>query len=90
LVGVEIDSDRAAPHTPLTLDGRIVGHTLSSHYSPSLRRAIALARIEESAANAGARLSLTLPPGFSCPELRVVRATVAVLPFLKEPDSFGA
>jgi aminomethyltransferase len=85
-MGVEIDSDRAAPHTPLLAGGRGIGHTLSSCYSPTLRRAIALARIEESAAKAGSRLTVTLPPGLAWPELRVVRATVVDLPFLGAPD----
>jgi aminomethyltransferase len=89
LVGVEIDADRAASHTPLFVDGRVMGHTLSSHYSPCLRRAIALARIAESEAKPGTQLSLTLPSCLEWPELRVARATVVALPFLGRPDSLA-
>jgi len=89
LAGVEIDSEHAAPHTPLSMAGNVVGHTLSSHYSPCLRRAIALAEIAENAAKTGTQLTLTLPPGLYRPELRVVRATVVDLPFLRQPDSLG-
>ncbi|MGD0192093.1 MAG: glycine cleavage T C-terminal barrel domain-containing protein [Rhizomicrobium sp.] len=87
LMGIEIESQCPAPHTPLSLSGQIVGRTLSSLYSPSLRRAIALAQISPSAATAGARLSLMLPPSLDAPELRMVEARIVDLPFLAQPDS---
>ena len=87
LVGVQIESDSAAPHTPLTIDGRAVGRTLSSAYSPFLRQAIALAQVDDSVAKPGTRLRLTLPPSLHAPELRSALARVVDLPFLKRPDS---
>jgi aminomethyltransferase len=87
LVGVEIESDVAAPHTPLLAAGRRVGHTLSSAYSPTLRRAIALAQIDEGVAKPGTQLALTLPPCLRSPEFRVVPAVIAALPFIEPPDS---
>jgi aminomethyltransferase len=86
LMGVEIDSDQAAPHTPLINGTRIAGHTLSSVYSPTLRRAIALAQVDEDDAKPGKRLSLMLPPSLESPELRVAGATIVKLPFLAQTD----
>jgi glycine cleavage system aminomethyltransferase T len=83
---VQIESDVAAPHTPLSVDGRAAGHTLSSVYSPSLRQAIALAQVDHSAARPGTRLGLTLPPSLESPELRPAAAMVVDLPFLKGLD----
>jgi aminomethyltransferase len=87
LAGVEIDSDSPAPFTPLLLKGRTVGHTLRSAWSPSLRRAIALAQIDVSAFAPGTKLTLTLPSSRDFPELRNAEARVTALPFLKVPDS---
>ncbi len=50
LVGLEIESDGPAPFTPLMLNDKVVGHTLRSVYSPALKRAIALATVDEAAA----------------------------------------
>ncbi len=86
LAGIEIDSDIPAPFTPLLLNGRAVGHTLRSVWSPSLRRAIALAQIDVSAFAPGTKLTLTLPPSSAIPELRTAQARVTALPFLKVPD----
>jgi aminomethyltransferase len=85
LAGVEIDSDTPAPHAQLTAGGECIGHTLSSCYSPTLRRAIALAEIEEWTAKPGTRLELTLPPSLQTPGLRTSGATVVALPFLEQP-----
>ncbi len=82
LVGLEIDSVTPAPHTPLARNGQAVGHTLSSLYSPALRRAIALAIVEDAAAKPGTELSLTLPPSAEAPQLRAANARVRELPFL--------
>lgn len=85
LVGLLIDSDRPAPFLPVTRDGAVVGRTLSSAYSPLLRRAIALAQIDEAHAAPGTEVSLPLPgdrtllPG-------AATARVADLPFLPAPD----
>jgi aminomethyltransferase len=87
LVGLELDCETSAPHTPVLRNGQAIGHTLSSHYSPALRRAIALAIVEESAAAPGTELSLTLPPTAKAPEFRNAMARVAALPFLPVPDS---
>jgi glycine cleavage system T protein (aminomethyltransferase) len=87
LVGIEIEADRPAPHTPLLLGERKIGHTLNSHYSPALRRAIALAQVERSAAEPGTSLTLTLSPNRETPDFRTVAARVVALPFLPAPDS---
>ncbi len=87
LVGIEIDSEIPAPHTPLLAEGRIVGRTFSSFYSPSLRRAIALAQIDT--VKPGATLTLTLPPTPENPELRSATTHVAELPFLGAPDQIA-
>jgi aminomethyltransferase len=89
LAGIEIHSDIPAPFTPLLLKGRAVGHTLCSMWSPSLRRAIALAQIDVSAFAPGTKLTLTLPPSRAVRELRTAEARVVALPFLKVPDSIA-
>ena len=86
LVGLEIDADVPAPFTPVMQNDRIVGHTLRSAYSPALKRAIALATVDEAVA-AAAALSLTLPPDMAKPELRKAAARVVGLPFLEKPAS---
>lgn len=90
IAGIEIDSETPAPFTPLTQNGRTVGYTMSSVYSPALRRAIALARIDATAAEPGTVLSLTLPPDRSLCQLRNAVARVTALPFLEAPDSITA
>lgn len=87
LAGIEIESDTPAAHTPLQCAGVMVGHTLASVYSPALRRAIALAKVEKSAATTGTRLSLTLAPCAQVPEFRTVHAYVAEMPFLPAPQT---
>ena len=82
LVGVEFEGETPAPHTPLLRADAAVGHTLSSLYSPALRRAIALALVEVSAAAPGTALRLTLAPSLETPELREVTVRVAALPLL--------
>jgi glycine cleavage system aminomethyltransferase T len=68
--------------------GSVVGRTFSSFYSPSLRRAIALAQIE--AASPDAVLTLAVPPTFEHPALRNVAAHIADLPFLPAPDQIAS
>ena len=90
LVGLEIDSDEPAPFTPVMLNDKVVGHTLRSVYSPALKRAVALATVDEVVAAAATPLSVTLPPDMAKPELRKAAARVTGLPFLEKPDSIGA
>jgi aminomethyltransferase len=90
LVGLEIDSDEPAPFTPIALNDKIVGHTLRSVYSPALKRAIALATVDDAAAAVATLLSLTLPPAMAKPELRKAAARVTSLPFLEKPASIDA
>jgi len=85
LAGIVIDSDTPAPFVPLLRDGSVVGRALSSRYSPTLRRAIALAQIDMAYA-AGTRVSLILPPGRDALLPAVAAATVVDLPFLPAPD----
>ena len=90
LAGVEIDSDMPAPHTPLLAAGRCIGRTLSSVYSPTLRRAIALARLDSATSPPGTRLALSLPGGLGDIQPRVVDAIVVDLPFLPPPEEIGS
>ena len=84
LVGIEFDSEIPAPHAPLLSDGQIVGRTLSSFYSPALRRAIALAQVW--ATKPHTKLSISLPPAFERAELRSAVAHVVELPFMPAPE----
>ena len=90
LVGLILDSTTPAPFTPVLLGSTIVGRTLSSRYSPTLRRAIALAQIDESHAATGTRLTLTLPAARDLLLPTVAAACVADLPFLPPPDPLPA
>lgn len=84
-VGLVFDSVTPAPFVPVLADGRPVGATLSSFFSPALRRAIALARIDAALAVPGIEVSLVLPASRTlAPTLAVAR--VADLPFLPPPD----
>jgi aminomethyltransferase len=85
LVGVTLDSAIPAPFTLLLANGIVVGRTLSSRYSPTLRRAIALAQIDEAHAAPGTMLTLTLPASRDLPPT-VAAACVTDLPFLPPPD----
>jgi aminomethyltransferase len=90
LAGLEIDGDEPAPFTPVLLNDKVVGHTLRSAYSPALKRAIALATVDEAAVTPATVLSLTLPPAMAKPELRKAVARVTGLPFLEKPVSIDA
>ena len=81
---------KPAPFTPLMLNDKVVGHTLRSVYSPALKRAIALATVDDAVAAAATLLSLTLPPDMAKPELRKAAARVTGLPFLEKPASIDA
>ena len=58
LVGILLDSDRPVPHMLLMRDGRSVGRTLGSLYSPALGCAIALAVLEPGASASGTVLQV--------------------------------
>jgi aminomethyltransferase len=90
LVGLVLDGTTPAPFTPILANGAIVGRTLSSCLSPTLRRAVALAQIDEAHAAAGTRLSLTLPTSRETLLPTVAAATVIDLPFLAPPDPIAA
>jgi len=85
LLGLELDSVALAPFTPLWYNGQIVGHTLTSLYSPALRRAIALAQIEIFASRPGTQLAVTLSPSAENPAFCNVTARGTGLPFLPAP-----
>jgi aminomethyltransferase len=89
LAGLEFDGDVPAPFTPLLRDGKAIGHTLTSAFSPALRRAIALAQVDMAAVQPGTVLSLVLPPSLDIPEFRSVAARVVSLPFLPAPDQIA-
>jgi len=86
-MGLQIESERAAPRIPVIVNGRAVGRTLSSCYSPALHQAIALAQIEGKFAKSGASVTLNLPLCLQSPEICTARATVVDLPFLRPPDA---
>ncbi len=90
LVGIAFDGEVPAPFTPLARDGKAVGHTMSSVFSPALRHAVALAQVDIGAVQPGTVLSLTLPPTRDVPELRAASARVASLPFLKASEQYSA
>ena len=90
LIGLEIAGDEPAPFTPVMRDGKVVGQTLRSVYSPALRRAIALAQIDQAAAAPGTAVSLVLPPTMAAPALRTASAQIVDLPFLPAPASITA
>jgi aminomethyltransferase len=86
LAGIAFDGDTPAPFTPLMQAGKIVGHTLTSAWSPALRHAIALAQVDVAMVPVGTVLSLILPPSRDLPELRAAEVSVVELPFLKAPE----
>jgi len=55
-VGIALDGDTPMPQAPLLRHGETVGRTLGSLYSPALKRAIALAVVDNSAAAPGTQL----------------------------------
>jgi aminomethyltransferase len=89
LAGIVLDRDTPAPFASLLLGNAVVGRALSSRWSPTLRRAIALAQLDLAHAAAGTRVSLILPPSREAPQPTVATATVVDLPFLPPPDSIA-
>jgi glycine cleavage system aminomethyltransferase T len=79
LTGLELESDRPAPFSPVLVGGRAAGRTLRSLYSPSLKTAIALAELPPNHAVPGSSVTvrhLELNGGSDIP------ARVIALPFL--------
>jgi aminomethyltransferase len=89
LAGIEFDGDAPAPFTPLLLDNKTVGHTLTSAFLPALRRAIALAQVDVAAIQPGTALSLMLPPSLEFPDFRNATARIVSLPFLPVPNQIA-
>lgn len=87
LVGLALNTVVPAPFTPVLANGTVVGRTLSSLYSPLLRRALALAQLDEAHAAPGTRLTLALPAARDVLLPTVTAASVVDLPFLPSPDS---
>lgn len=79
IFGIEVASAKPAPNAPLLRDGKIVGHTLRSVYSPALRRAIALAQLPVAHAAPGTRLAVRTIDASGIIE---TPARVVALPFL--------
>jgi glycine cleavage system T protein (aminomethyltransferase) len=88
LVGLLIDADTPAPFTPLFAGKTEIGRTLSSRYSPLLRRAIALAQLDQAHTATGTALTLTLPGSRSAPSTQAT-AKVTDLPFIAPPASIA-
>ncbi|MBI1328287.1 MAG: hypothetical protein GC166_00130 [Alphaproteobacteria bacterium] len=85
LIGLELESDIPAPHAPLFRDGQLVGHTMTSVYSPGLRRAIALALVDLDHSAVATKLTVSLPPSMEAPVPRDAAAWIGDLPFLNSP-----
>ncbi len=86
LVGVEIESDTPAPFASLTHRDWMVGRTLTSVYSPVLRRAIALAQIDRAISEIGTLLNLTVPASLIRTAALSGSARICSLPFLSQSD----
>jgi glycine cleavage system aminomethyltransferase T len=80
-VGLVFDGEVPAPFVTVRGGTSDIGVTLSSVYSPALRRAAALAQIDEDKAHPGAAVSLSLP---GSPDRAAAR--IVDLPFLPAPD----
>jgi aminomethyltransferase len=79
LAGVEIDSETPVPFAPILVGGTLVGHTLRSAWSPSLRRAIALAQLPAKHATAGTNVAVMT---VTVAGPTNINARVTALPFL--------
>ncbi len=90
LKGLVFDGEVAAPHAPVMKGGMMVGKTFNSVYSPALRRAIALAQLDERALLPGPSLFVTLPTNAASPFERRVDVHIQDLPFLSNPDPISS
>lgn len=86
LVGIALESDEPAPHAPVARFGRIVGRTLSSFYSPSMRRAIALACLDQPSSQPGTPVGVAIATSVNGAVTKSVPAVVSALPFLPGPE----
>jgi len=87
IAGLVIETDQPLSFAPIEKDGRRVGRTLTSRYSPSLRRAIALAEVDVGLATSMASLIVVAPPSLSSGDAGRIKAQLAPLPFVPLPDS---
>lgn len=89
LVGIEIDTEIPVPFATMMCGGKVSGHTLTSVRSPFLRRAIALAQVDQALATPDANFSLALPLSVDRTEHKFVAARIVKLPFVTPPDSLA-
>jgi aminomethyltransferase len=89
LIGLELDGDVPAPFTSLLRDGKAVGRTLTSAYSPALRRAVALAQVQAAAVQPETEFALALPTTMDAPDSRGTTARVVSLPFLPAAEQIA-
>lgn len=82
---LELDSEAPAPFCALSSNDKKVGTTLTSVYSPFLRRAIALAYVEKSVVKSDATFTLRPPVSLENPEPKLVTANLRELPFVEPP-----
>jgi aminomethyltransferase len=87
IAGLVIEGDQPLSFAPIEKDGKRVGRTLTSRYSPSLRRAIALAEVDVALATSMAALTVVAPPSLSTGDAGRMKAQLAPLPFVPLPDS---
>jgi aminomethyltransferase len=86
LVGLAFDGETPAPFAAIHAGSIEIGRTLSSCWSPALRRAIALAQIDEDKAHAGTAVSLAIPATRERLLPTMAAARIVDLPFLAPPD----
>jgi aminomethyltransferase len=89
LVGLVFDSMAPAPFATVLAGNAVVGRTLSACVSPGLKRAIALAQVDEAHAAPGTAFSVAVP-GSRTQSPTVTAARVTDLPFLPTPDPIEA
>jgi aminomethyltransferase len=87
LAGVVIDGTVPVSFSPLLVNGRSVGRTLSSRFSPALHRAIALAELDVACGAPGTQLSIVEPGSLMNNGGANRIARVVALPFLPSPGS---
>ncbi|MBS0469677.1 MAG: aminomethyltransferase family protein [Proteobacteria bacterium] len=84
LVGIVFEGDVPSAFAAILAGETQIGRTLSAVYSHALRRAIALAQVDEDKAHAGAAVHVVPPAARNpCPPLA---ARIVDLPFLAPPD----
>jgi aminomethyltransferase len=81
IVGLELDSEMPAPFCAISAGNKIVGTALTSVYSPALRRALALARIEKFAVKPDASFTIVPQATLENSKPESISAHVRELPF---------